>query len=505
MNIPDLIPDVVGVIYELMDGETRYRMSMITRGWNHACRGRVVQVYTVRDLAAIAARGDALELIASYDNFHRITFMKYLGKSGLSFTKAYMIRTGLVHAATVGVCSAGHTALMRSILSMCNKFDLEIGLQYACRYEQFDMIKLLLPHCSDRWYGFIGAIESGNLSLVKRMQNPALQDRYLYGYKFIHANRTAMYKEVIEFLNVPGANDMHSLPAACYSGDKDLIQYVISRGCNNWNRGLKYAVIGNKLYSARIMLAMGAFNIMKAIGIACERGYKDIFNELWTLDRLDNNSLNALFCTAMFGPDLTIADIVLEKIGSLQAKYVNVAALSAAMSGNPDAVRYMLKYGARNYDSMIFHCISHGYSKNVGIIIDAFKNRSHDIIRHEYDIYTDDIDIDYQKILERFHSSSLFTVLGVKTLICYGAVPTSIHVDRAVAQGNNEIIEYLVGLLEIDPMEQLRLAIHYNRCELTSKLLKRGIVPTPAMLKDAARSFDRGMYKMVLRAYKKSI
>ena len=508
MDIPDLIPDVVGVIFGLMDGETRYRMSMVTRGWNSVCMKRVMLIYTTRDLILASERGDALTLIASYENFHRDKFMKYLAKSGLSITHAFVKRTNKLCHAMIGACSNDRIDIVRSLIPICSIFEFESGLRYACKYEHMELVKLLIPFCREFGLGFVGACESGNIKLLNKIQRRRPESYVVYTHKFIHANKTALYKEVIKFLNLSVFDDPNTLPAACYSGDTDLVQYLMSLGYDNWNRGLKFAARGGKLGTARMMIAKGATNISKAMIIACSCGFVDIVTEILTLDVLSNETLNSMFCNSMFSPDMNVAKLILGVIGSLLPDYVNLASTHAAMSGNPIAIRYMLELGARNYDSMIFHCISHGFPNNASIVIDAFEHRNHDIIRHEYDLYytnSNVVGIDYTKILTSCCKSSLFTALGVQILISYGAVPDITHLNGAILQGNNEVIECLSELMDVRPIDLLSDAIHYHNMRLIDTLLKKGVVPTPAMLKKAAEyTLDYRMYGMLLRAYKKS-
>ena len=46
-----------------------------------------------------------------------------------------------------------------------------------------------------------------------------------------------------------------ALDAACYSGNKEVLEFVLQRGCTKWNVGLTGAMQGNQMEIVELMVS----------------------------------------------------------------------------------------------------------------------------------------------------------------------------------------------------------------------------------------------------------
>jgi len=64
--------------------------------------------------------------------------------------------------------------------------------------------------------------------------------------------------------------------SACADGDTEVVEEMIARGGNEWNKGLCIAGVNNHVAVAELLLKNGANNFDEVLLIACQNGNKKL-------------------------------------------------------------------------------------------------------------------------------------------------------------------------------------------------------------------------------------
>jgi ankyrin repeat protein len=116
--------------------------------------------------------------------------------------------------------------------------------------------------------------KSGDLKKVERVIAKCNPYDYYYG---LQAACLYGHKAIIDFLISKGADDWNAgLHSACMGGHKDIIEFLINKGANNLNRGLSAACFGGHKDTVELMIEKGANDLDSGLSAACEGGHRDI-------------------------------------------------------------------------------------------------------------------------------------------------------------------------------------------------------------------------------------
>lgn len=79
-----------------------------------------------------------------------------------------------------------------------------------------------------------------------------------------------------------GANNLkEGFSKACYSGNKELVEFLIEKGANNWNDGLDNSCLsGRNIEIVKMMIEQGSFSFDFSLVCATESGNKEIIDIL---------------------------------------------------------------------------------------------------------------------------------------------------------------------------------------------------------------------------------
>ena len=83
--------------------------------------------------------------------------------------------------------------------------------------------------------------------------------------------------KLVQYMISKGARDLdRGLKNACMGNNLDIINYLISKGANNWNKGLKGACRGGNLEIVNYMILKGANKWNEVLKGACRGGHMNI-------------------------------------------------------------------------------------------------------------------------------------------------------------------------------------------------------------------------------------
>ena len=87
------------------------------------------------------------------------------------------------------------------------------------------------------------------------------------------------HKDLVDFFISKGADNWsYGMRGAAEAGDKDLVNFFISKGANNWNRGIYYAARGGHKDLVDFFISKGADNWDYGMKGAAFGGHKDLMD-----------------------------------------------------------------------------------------------------------------------------------------------------------------------------------------------------------------------------------
>lgn len=85
------------------------------------------------------------------------------------------------------------------------------------------------------------------------------------------------HRELVDFFIIRGADDWDiGLRGACYGGYREIVELMITRGAVDWESGLRHACFGGQREIVKLMIAKGARNWNYAFEGACLGGHRDL-------------------------------------------------------------------------------------------------------------------------------------------------------------------------------------------------------------------------------------
>jgi ankyrin repeat protein len=127
-------------------------------------------------------------------------------------------------------------------------------------------------------YGMSGAIESGNLNLVKYFVEDMNEKIEYYNFKEAIGNL-----KILNYLYSRNKSiKLNSLLSkAVENGDKNIVDFLIENGADNWNEGLEGAVKGNNIEMFNYFVSKGATHMNYLFEIAVKNKNKEIIKRIF--------------------------------------------------------------------------------------------------------------------------------------------------------------------------------------------------------------------------------
>lgn len=168
--------------------------------------------------------------------------------------------------------------------------DYKSALNAACKYHNISMMRLLLEKYKGDLTGImITACDNNNMEaallFIDHVEISWIMISYACNYRNMRLIKL-LFDKVTDLSPVNLGSILYS---ACYSGDRNIVDFVISKGANDWNRGLSGACDGGYVYLAQMMIKRGANNLYSVFAAIIST--KKI-NIIKLFDRCDISDLN---------------------------------------------------------------------------------------------------------------------------------------------------------------------------------------------------------------------
>lgn len=249
-------------------------------------------------------------------------------------------------------------------------------LNQACEIGNVTIVKLLVQHINTTdpyniyYTRYINnktidyAFEGGNheiicmiLDILRRYNSNIIEQllKGLYGAcRGGNLEIFLTYKNKLEKLDSKIVDSIFintCLGEACYSGNLDLVQLIISYGANNWNDGLAKACLGCHLEIIKFMLLKGAsvnwLNKNISLYYICKNNDVDIVE--FFMENYNYKSESGL-CDACRSGNMKIVELMTKK----HTYDWNQCLEDACSGGNIEIVNFMIKKGATRWNSGLY-------------------------------------------------------------------------------------------------------------------------------------------------------
>lgn len=163
--------------------------------------------------------------------------------------------------------------LLRKLLSYANEKTL-LSLLFIKPFNQITQQQINLIRPTDRLDRNM-FIKERMIKIMKSFEKPEnltiLNDGLFYSCIYVQYYLV----EIILSKNYP-LNWDRGLMGACYSGDRRLVNLMISKGARDWNLGLEGACHGGNREIVELMISKGATNLNSGLINACYKNNLDI-------------------------------------------------------------------------------------------------------------------------------------------------------------------------------------------------------------------------------------
>ena len=230
--------------------------------------------------------------------------------------------------------------------------NFENGVEAAIRGKNKDIVYYLISKGVNRgWNGFLDrAAETGDRELVDFFISKGAND---WDDALVMASEGG-HKELVDFFISKGAKKWNAaLSAAAEGGHKELVDFFISKGAKKWNDALRKATKARNKELISFFLAKGATNLNEGVVDAIRGG--DVQLVEFFLDKggkiIDWN--DALDWALRFNR-VDMAMYIINKGESKRVKFDFDDALSTvAFNGNLELVKFFVMKGAKDYNDAI--------------------------------------------------------------------------------------------------------------------------------------------------------
>lgn len=287
--IPGLVRDNSIVIYEMMCGLAKYRMSMVSLEWHALCIRRIRPVRSNSELWKMIEAVDILRVLKYGAFLNQGFMMRAACKGGNMELIGILIVKGTRqwHNGLIGACEGGSMEVARLMIEKGIR-NYGIAMQCACQYGYTDVINLLREKSKDNLdeYCLIGACSGGNVDIFKQI---------------IHTRRHWQYHTLFYH--------------ACMSGCMEIIEILITAGCCGWNEGLYGACIGGHVGIATDMISRGANDWEFALESACGHGHVEVVKLLLERGANTREIINSAMFAACRGGCIEIVQMLIDRGG----------------------------------------------------------------------------------------------------------------------------------------------------------------------------------------------
>ena len=356
--IPKLVRDVSLVIYEQMDGSSRYRMSMVSRDWYVYCT-RILPIRNKHELKEVSLASDILRLLRNCSLFRVARVFDYACRYGNIELINILMRKGYRawNYGFLGACRRGNVAIVQLTIDNVSDKIMQLGLYQAYKENHLGIIRFLskliikidLSHC------LAGACKGGHIELVKDI---------IY-------NRGAYH---IDWDNV--------LSCACEGGNIQIVQMIINECTiyHNWNSGLQGACRGGHILIMQFTIRLGATDLISGFYYACKRGHIALAQIMLPIivnsEVSDRNEMNSMRCCLRYACLYGLWEIVqmVLEMGCYETSWSEILA-SAYKGGNLEIIRMIMSIIGK-YDGKLPEC--EGYREDIKLLIQNWPNNKKD-------------------------------------------------------------------------------------------------------------------------------
>ena len=314
----------------------------------------------------------------------------------------------------------------------------------ATREGHMDLVKVMSDKgATDVNWSLRMAAHSGHLNIVKFMLD-------LGATHIDEATCTAVthkHIDIVEFLSEKGADVNKALTTAFRKEDRDMIDFLISCGANDFRQGGIHAASKGNIELVKLCIERGVD--MRYLISCVEKGYMEIVQLILNNGYTDFNRL--LSIAALKGQS-EIIQLMLD----LGATEYNKAMRYASQNGHKDIVQMMLDLGATEYNKAMTKAASGGHKDIVQMMLDlGATNYNKSMIRAVWGGYKDIV----QMMLDldaRNYNESMVIAAGrgdkdiVQMMLNSGAKNYNESMENAVAKKNHMLnTKYNIDLQDV--------------------------------------------------------
>ncbi len=201
-----------------------------------------------------------------------------------------------------------------AIQKFLNK-DVNAFMRTACFCGRKDLVDEAISKGADDWkYGLIEACRGGHLQLVDFMIYKSEYSVQLnYGLK---AACEENKRNIVDYLINRGCKYcFEGFIGACLGGHRPLVDYMISEGAYNWDVGLESACEGGHRDLVDLMISKGSHDWNRGLLGACKGGHRDLVDLMISKGADD---LDMALSYANEGGSLNIVEFLISQGANLQ-------------------------------------------------------------------------------------------------------------------------------------------------------------------------------------------
>lgn len=168
--IPNLIQDMTPVIYQYIDGPSKYRLSMTSHEWHMFCINNVVPITSYESMANATNQLDILRIIMYY-NWDMTKLFYHICRVGNMEIINIALKKGnqAWNSGLKGACVGGHIELAKFMIAKgANKFDLTMF--DACEHGHANVVQYLIDNGANNYHsGLYFACKGDHVATIELM------------------------------------------------------------------------------------------------------------------------------------------------------------------------------------------------------------------------------------------------------------------------------------------------------------------------------------------------
>lgn len=157
------------------------------------------------------------------------------------------------------------------------------GFTDVCKNGRLDIVEYLVSRgLIFVQEGFYSACDYGHIDIIKYLCDKMLVLNYVAVGGFNTACKSAQF-DIVKYLykRYNGSLNMFwGFCFSCMSGNINIVNFFIEKGCDMWNEGLQYSCTDNKVNICKLMIKKGATNINAGLSFACKYDSSDCVDVL---------------------------------------------------------------------------------------------------------------------------------------------------------------------------------------------------------------------------------